>query len=222
MAPTVGRTSPAPAPGAPTGPPTAVPAGERRLTRRGLNTRNRLVEAAGEVFNSKPYTETRITDITARAGVSTGSFYTYFESKEALFRVVAQQALDEMLAAPRRDPHNTEGNPVRDIAYASRRYFHTCRERRVIAQSIELLRSSDTQIRMRRRETLLRGVKRAERWIRRFQDLGTCDANIDPWYTALALQAMNVNLAYDQLVHRDDVDDIEALVAAVTPIWARA
>jgi hypothetical protein len=49
-----------------------------------------------------------------------------------------------------------------------------------------------------------------------------CSPHIDPWYTALALQAMNVSVAYDQLVHRDEADDIDAFVAAVTPIWARA
>jgi hypothetical protein len=33
---------------------------------------------------------------------------------------------------------------------------------------------------------------------------------------------MTVNLAYDQLVHRDTPQDVDALVGAVVPIWARA
>ena len=204
-------------------PVAAAPAsGERRLTKRGLDTKNRLVAAATEIFNEKPYGDTHITDITERAGVATGSFYTYFDSKEELFREVAEAALGRMLEAPARDPENTDANPVRDIAYASRRYFEACREHRVIARSIEMLRAGDNGLRSTRRGILVLGVKRTERWIRHFQEEGVCDPNIDPWYTALALQAMNVNLAYDQLVHREDVDDIEALVAAVTPVWARA
>jgi len=192
------------------------------VTQRGRDTQDRLVAAATEVFAQKRYDEARITEITARAGVATGSFYTYYPSKEALFRVVAQGALEEMFRAPRTDPDNHDGNPVRDIAYASREYFLACRRHRRIAQSIELVRAGDDQIRRNRRDTLLRSAKRIERWIRRLQQTGICDSRIDPWYTALALQAMNVNIAYDQLVHRDDFEKIDALVDAVTPIWARA
>jgi AcrR family transcriptional regulator len=198
---------------------------DRPLTRRGRNTYDRLVAAATEVFKAKPYAEARITEITALAGVATGSFYTYFESKDALFRIVARAALDDMLHAPRPDPGNIAGDPVRDIAYASRQYFHACHRHRLIAQSIEQLTVADPDVRGSRRDTLLQGAKRAERWIRRLQNAGICDPDIDAWYTGLALQAMNVSLAYDQLVHKeaDQADAlIDALVDAVTPVWARA
>lgn len=198
---------------------------DRPLTRRGRNTYDRLVAAATEVFNAKPYADARITEITALAGVATGSFYTYFESKDALFRIVARAALDDMLHAPRPDPGNIAGDPVRDIAYASRQYFRACHRHRLIAQSIEQLTVGDPDVRGSRRDTLLQGAKRAERWIVRLQDAGVCDPAIDPWYTGLALQAMNVSLAYDQLVHKeaDQADAlIESLVDAVTPVWARA
>ena len=199
---------------------------DRPLTRRGRNTYDRLVAAATDVFNQKPYVEARITEITALAGVATGSFYTYFESKEALFRIVARAALDDMLHSPRPDPENDDSDPVRDIAYASREYFRACHRHRLIAQSIEQLTQGDADVRGSRRDTLLQGAKRAERWIVRLQDAGICPRTVDPWYTGLALQAMNVSLAYDQLVHKDAQDhaeaQIEALVAAVTPIWARS
>jgi AcrR family transcriptional regulator len=199
--------------------------GDRPLTRRGRNTYDRLVAAATEVFNAKPYADARITEITALAGVATGSFYTYFESKDALFRIVARAALDDMLHAPRPDPGNTAGDPVRDVAFASRQYFHACYRHRLIAQSIEQLTVADPDVRGSRRDTLLQGAKRAERWIVRLQEAGICDPTIDPWYTGLALQAMNVSVAYDQLVHKE-VDEgdalIDSLVDAVTPVWARA
>lgn len=198
---------------------------DRPPTRRGRNTYDRLVAAATEVFNAKPYADARITEITALAGVATGSFYTYFESKDALFRIVARAALDDMLHAPRPDPANITGDPVRDIAYASRQYFHACHRHRLIAQSIEQLTVGDPDVRGSRRDTLLQGAKRAERWIVRLQEAGVCDPAIDPWYTGLALQAMNVSLAYDQLVQKEagQADAlIESLVDAVTPVWARA
>jgi hypothetical protein len=52
-------------------PPTAggdAPQPGRAVTRRGMNTEKRLVEAAWEVFSEKPYNETRISEITERAG----------------------------------------------------------------------------------------------------------------------------------------------------------
>ena len=200
----------------------AARVGERRATRRGRDTQRRLIAAAHELFDTTPFHETRIADIARRAGVSAGSFYTYFASKEALFQIVAQHVLEEMFSAPRRDPDNEDGNPVRDIAYASRSYFEVCLKHRVVAQSIERLRTVDPRIGASRRNALSRGVKRTARWVRRLQDEGLCDPELDPWYTALVLQSMNVSVAYDQLVHREEPDDIDALVAAVTPIWARA
>lgn len=196
--------------------------GARALTRRGQRTRARLLAAAADVFSEVDYQAARIVDITKRAGASTGTFYSYFESKEAIFRLVAANALDEMLRAPRRDPDNTEGDPVRDIAYASRQYFLTCRRHAQVARSIEQLRTTDVEVHRHRREALLRAAKRTERWVQRLQEQGICDPDIDPWFTALSLQSMNVNMAYDQLVHRDETHDVEDLVAAVTPIWARA
>lgn len=200
----------------------------RVLTRRGASTQKRLLDAAWEVFSEKRYSEARISEITARAGVSTGSFYSYFASKEELFRVIAREALEEMVSVQRRDPDNVEGNPVRNVAYASRQFFLACIRHRLIAQSIESLHIQDQEVDQARHSALLRKAHVIERWIRRLQDAGTCDPNIDPWLTGVALQAMNTTLAYDQLVHRDGLDEtdvekkVDALVATVTPIWARA
>jgi AcrR family transcriptional regulator len=195
---------------------------ERTLTGRGQSTREHLVEVAWEVFSDKPYRHVRIAEIAARAGVSTGSFYSYFDSKEALFRVVAAEALDRMFSHDRVDPDNPEQNPVRDLAYAMRQFFLSCLRNRVIALSIEQVRLIDNDVRLNRRGTLMQGAKRIDRWVRNLQEQGVCDPGIDPWFTALALQSMAVNLAYDQLVFRDRPQDIDALVAAATPIWARA
>ena len=62
----------------------------RGQTRRGAETRARLVQAAKEIFERDGFLEARITDIAQRAGVSHGSYYHYFDSKEQLFREVAE------------------------------------------------------------------------------------------------------------------------------------
>jgi AcrR family transcriptional regulator len=197
-------------------------AGGRLLTARGLRTRAALVAAAKQVFEEIPFAESRITDITARAGVASGTFYTYFDSKEEIFREVADAVLLEMSQAPRRDPDNTEGDLIRDIEYASRQYFLACVRNPGIVSSIEQVAPGDKEVGAARRQTVIRNVKRAERWIRRLQEQGICD-DIDPWTTAMALHTMNVRLAYDHLLpHGGEAEaDVDDLAKAVTRIWAR-
>jgi AcrR family transcriptional regulator len=59
-------------------------------TRRGLRTRNKLLEAAEIEFGEKGFHEASISGITYRAGVALGTFYTYFESKEEIFRALVR------------------------------------------------------------------------------------------------------------------------------------
>ncbi len=45
-------------------------------------TRQKLVEAAKTVLGEKGFTQTKVEDITSRAGVAKGTFYLYFKKKE--------------------------------------------------------------------------------------------------------------------------------------------
>ena len=57
-------------------------------TERGRRTLRTILDAAAIEFGTRGFHETSIVGITGRAGVALGSFYTYFESKEALFRAL--------------------------------------------------------------------------------------------------------------------------------------
>lgn len=197
-------------------------AGGRLLTPRGLRTRAALVAAAREVFAETPFAETRISDITAHAGVANGTFYTYFDSKEEIFREVAADVLAAMLQAPRRNPAPTGRDHIRDVEFASRAYFQVVVDNAVIARSIEQLVPTDTSVASARRSTIVGAIKRADRWIRRLQSQGICD-DIDSWTTAIALQTMTIRVAYDHLLpHAGEVEvDVDAMARTVSRIWAR-
>ncbi len=64
--------------------------GETRAprTERGRRTQRALLDAAAAEFGEKGFHESSVVSITARAGVALGSFYTWFESKDALFRAL--------------------------------------------------------------------------------------------------------------------------------------
>lgn len=57
-------------------------------TERGRRTQRALLDAAAAEFGERGFHDSSIVSITARAGVALGSFYTYFESKDALFRAL--------------------------------------------------------------------------------------------------------------------------------------
>jgi AcrR family transcriptional regulator len=59
-------------------------------TERGRRTLRKLLEAAAKEFGTNGYHDAAITGITQRAGVALGTFYTYFDSKEEVFRALVR------------------------------------------------------------------------------------------------------------------------------------
>jgi AcrR family transcriptional regulator len=57
----------------------------RALTRRGQETRQRLLDAAEKVFGEVGYHDASIVKITEAAGAGQGTFYLYFASKKEVF-----------------------------------------------------------------------------------------------------------------------------------------
>jgi len=57
----------------------------RALSKRGVETRRRLLEAAEHVFGELGYYDASIVKITEEAGVAQGTFYLYFASKKDIF-----------------------------------------------------------------------------------------------------------------------------------------
>lgn len=61
------------------------------LSKRELNKkerRQRILEIADELFSSKGYEKTSISNIAKKAGLGVGTVYNYFESKDDIFTVV--------------------------------------------------------------------------------------------------------------------------------------
>ena len=70
-------------------PPTASP-GKNPRTARGRATLRRLLDAAATEFGERGFHEASISGITRRAGTALGSFYTYFDSKDAIFAALVK------------------------------------------------------------------------------------------------------------------------------------
>ena len=57
-----------------------------------------IVAAALEVFVERGFAATKVADVARRAGVTKGTVYLYFESKEALFKAVVRETIVPVIA----------------------------------------------------------------------------------------------------------------------------
>ena len=65
--------------------------------RKGRHTRQEILDAALGLFAERGYHGTAIPDITARAGVATGTIYRHFRSKEALVNALYRRCKSSLL-----------------------------------------------------------------------------------------------------------------------------
>ena len=79
---------------APSPAPAAAPAHQRRKAERPQE----LIDAALSLFVEKGFAATRTDEVAARAGVSKGTLYLYYPSKEELLKAVIQQNLGQIIA----------------------------------------------------------------------------------------------------------------------------
>jgi len=66
-----------------------------RTRKKPEERRLELVEAARRVFREKGYSAANVTDIIKEVGISQGTFYIYFDGKEAVFDAVAEAIVME-------------------------------------------------------------------------------------------------------------------------------
>jgi AcrR family transcriptional regulator len=166
------------------------PAGPRSL--KGSRTRTRLLEAAKEIFEEDGFLEGRISDIAERAGLSHGSFYHYFDSKEEIFREVAE-SVEEQLSAPMSgvilDPES-HAPPAERIREALRLHLESYRREAKIIGVIEQMARSDPQVNALRVQRHERSHRQVVDSIRSLQEHGLADPDLDADVAASALGAM--------------------------------
>ena len=74
----------------------AASAGKVPRTERGRRTLRTILDAAAIEFGERGFHEASVSGITRRAGVALGSFYTYFDSKDAVFRALVRDMSDQV------------------------------------------------------------------------------------------------------------------------------
>ena len=88
----------------------ALPAPLRRWTRRKQARPSEILDAALKVFAGKGYAAARMEDIAQQAGVTKGTIYLYFESKEAVFKALVRESLGSTIGKVTADVATFEGS----------------------------------------------------------------------------------------------------------------
>jgi AcrR family transcriptional regulator len=175
--------------------PAPVEDGKRTTPRsqKGARTRARLVDAAKKVFEEDGFLEARISDIAERAGLSHGSFYHYFDSKEEVFREVAE-SVEEQLSAPLGGvilDESSHAPPQERIREALRLHLESYRREAKIIGVIEQMARYDKQVNAARMERQHKYSQQVASSIRDLQNHGLADPDLDPKIAAAVLGAMS-------------------------------
>jgi AcrR family transcriptional regulator len=76
--------------------PTASPRRSRRTPRPPRDVAGSILDAAEDLLAERPLGEITVADVIQAAGVARGSFYFYFESKEAVVAALLERIIDEV------------------------------------------------------------------------------------------------------------------------------
>ena len=87
---------------------------KKKLTKRGTQRREQILDAAARLFAEEGYHGTTVGDICDDLGVGKGVFYWYFKSKEALFRELLRGTLFKLRRAQQEAIQNVD-DPVERI-----------------------------------------------------------------------------------------------------------
>jgi AcrR family transcriptional regulator len=193
-------------------------------SRKGVETRGRLLDAAKQVFEETGFLDARISDIAERAGLSHGSFYHYFESKEEIFREVAAR-VDERLSAPLGAvilDATSHATPRERIHEGMRRYFDSYRQEAKIMGVIEQVSRYDDQVGALRSARQRHYTDQIAESIRQLQRHGLADPSLEPVIAAAALGLMTTRFAEFWLVEGTVNCSLEDAVEQLTMLYVNA
>jgi AcrR family transcriptional regulator len=137
----------------------------------------RLLAAAEELFGERSYGRTTVADICARAGMATGSFYAYFDSKAEIFAAVVRTINRDLRRAMAVAVERAEDNQRARERACFRAFFDMVSKRPWIDRIVRESEFVAPGIFREYYEQLARGYARG---VRVAQLAGEVDARYDP------------------------------------------
>jgi len=178
--------------------------------------------AGKKVFERDGFLPARVADIAAEAGVSHGSFYHYFDSKESIFRVIAEAVEVRLISIDVSSHDNQRANdPIEKVRAANRSYLLSYKKEARIMRVIEEVSRYDDEVRKIRVERDDELAARLEATIASLQAEGVADTRIDGHYAAMALGGMVARFAEQMFVGGGNYTQ-ERAIDQLTLLWCNA
>ena len=193
----------------------------RPLTRKGQETRQRIVDAAAGLIFRQGVTHTTIEDVRAAADVSSSQLYHYFDDKPALVRAVVDRQADTMVGGQEMFDFSTlDGlRAWRDFVIAGQREQH-CSGGCPIGSLGGQLAETDPDARGHVAEGFKRWEATIQSGLREMYARGELTPDTDPDTLALALlAALQGGLLLTQI--KRDTKPLEAALDAMLELVAR-
>jgi AcrR family transcriptional regulator len=204
------------------------PSTEPRLTRKGEQTRERIVAAAAELIFERGVAGTSIEDVKEAAGVSSSQLYHYFADKQALIHAVIAHQSDAIIAA--QEPLLGKLDSLdalrawRDQAVAIEKQLQ-CKGGCPIGTLAGELAESDPEARADIAQGFARWEEQIAQGIAAMHARGELLAEVDPDRLALALLAAHQGGLVLTQVRRDPAPieaALDAMIDHVAELRARA
>ena len=177
----------------------------------------RLLTAAEELFGERSYHRTTVADICARAGMATGSFYSYFGSKAEIFAAVVRAINADLRRAMKVALEHADGSQRAKERACFRVYFDMLSKRPWIDRVVRESEFIDPSLFREYYEHLTRGYARG---VRAAQMAREVDAQYDPEVIAYAYTGIGnfVGMRWAEWtaggrVPEDVLDDVLELLA---------
>jgi AcrR family transcriptional regulator len=196
-----------------------VPTGAdgRALRERGARTRQKLLEAAEQVFADVGYHDASIVKITEVAGVAQGTFYLYFESKKQVFDELVRD-LNRRVRHAMKDASSKGRTRLEAEVLGFAAYFRFTAEHKALYRIIRQAEFVSPEMLRYHYDRLSEGYVEALREARESGEVG----EIDPMVTAWALMGMGelIGLRWILMEDRDRMpksvlDELERIIGCV-------
>jgi AcrR family transcriptional regulator len=187
------------------------------------NTRNALLGAALRVLSEKGITGTRVSDIVKEAGFSHGTFYVYFDNKEAILHEVVSPVLDRLYEVAMDSWE--KGELFSSVRHAIRSYLVVYSENAdVMRILVEGASSKDKALERLYMDTRRRFQQRIHRYLTAASKRDQTQ-DIDLEIAAFALGSMVDSFAYwfyvMQPEHKRSLD-IDQVSTTLTDLWCNS
>jgi AcrR family transcriptional regulator len=179
------------------------------------------MDAGRRVFERDGFLDAKITEIVSEAGVAVGSFYTHFQTKDDLLAAIIEETTAIMLY-PTMGADSVRDDPIATIERANRAYLAAYEANAALMRVFEEVAAISDRFRAMREARSSAFYRRNARAIRRLQDSGVADPELDPEAAAIVLSTMVSRVAYGVFALGTVDITPELLVDTVTRVWVNA